>query len=129
MEAKPATSARRGLSVTQYLMALLKWLAHLVAFVVLLLYSVKIVPRYIMFFEDQDALLPPVTIAVINFSNWMVSYWYLLGLGFLLVDGFVLLALELQRRAWIRSAWFTGVLLAVLMAIGWMTFVLEVPWI
>lgn len=48
------------------------------AIVVFIMY--KIVPEFIKIFKDFDAELPGITVMLINISNWVQNYWYLIPL-------------------------------------------------
>lgn len=50
----------------------------LVAFLVLIIMSVFIIPRFSKIFADMGAELPKLTLAVMNFSNFIIYRWYIL---------------------------------------------------
>ena len=52
----------------------------LVAVGILVFIMIKIVPAFIKIFDDFDATLPAMTVMLINISNWVVNYWYLIPL-------------------------------------------------
>ncbi len=43
---------------------------------ILVFIMMKIVPSFIKIFEDFDADLPTMTVALVNMSNWVVDYWW-----------------------------------------------------
>ena len=49
-----------------------------VAVGILTFIMIKIVPSFVLIFEDFDLDLPAMTIYLIAFSNWCVEYWYLI---------------------------------------------------
>lgn len=49
-----------------------------VAVGILTFIMIKIVPSFVLIFEDFDLDLPLMTVYLIAFSNWCVSYWYLI---------------------------------------------------
>ncbi len=45
---------------------------------ILVFIMLKIVPQFIKIFDDFEADLPVMTQMLVNVSNWMASYWYLI---------------------------------------------------
>ena len=50
----------------------------LVAVGILTFIMYKIVPSFVKIFADFDAELPAMTVMLINISNWVVDYWFLI---------------------------------------------------
>lgn len=50
----------------------------LVALVVIAVMLVKVVPGYMKLFEELDVSMPAITQFVINFSQFVLSYWYVI---------------------------------------------------
>jgi type IV pilus assembly protein PilC len=50
----------------------------MVAVGILAFIMVKIVPQFKKIFDDFDSELPPMTQVLIDISNWVVNYWYLI---------------------------------------------------
>jgi len=121
----PDPMARRLLRAIFLCPALL--FVHFVASVVFCLVSVRIVPEFVVMFEEKNALLSPLTFGVIRFSNGMAAYWYLLVFTLILVDAPLLFGLQLlpQRRRWISHLYFNGVVFLILLGIGWIVFVVS----
>ncbi len=51
-----------------------------VAVGILAFIMIKIVPQFKKIFDDFGSELPPMTMTLINISNWTVEYWYLIPL-------------------------------------------------
>ncbi|NOY41993.1 MAG: type II secretion system F family protein [Planctomycetes bacterium] len=49
-----------------------------VAVGILTFIMISVVPSFVEIFADFDLELPPMTIALMAFSNWCVNYWYLI---------------------------------------------------
>ncbi len=49
-----------------------------VAVGILTFIMIKIVPSFVLIFDDFDLDLPAMTVYLIAFSNWCVNYWYLI---------------------------------------------------
>lgn len=49
-----------------------------VAVIVIIVMLVKVIPSYMKLFEDMDMELPKITLFVIDASNFVFKYWYLL---------------------------------------------------
>lgn len=56
---------------------------------VVVLMMVKIIPTFMKSFEDLDAELPAITVAVMSVSNFFVDYWMVM-LGIILVSWFLI---------------------------------------
>ena len=52
----------------------------LVAVGILTFIMYKIVPSFVKIFKDFDAELPSMTVLLMNISDWVVNYWYLIPL-------------------------------------------------
>jgi hypothetical protein len=88
---------------------------HLVAVAALVLLFVALAPRVVATFADGDMELPATTVMLINLTNWLTGYWYLLVL-LLLPDGLAYFGLSRlsPRWSWLASAWAMGWLLATI---------------
>lgn len=51
----------------------------LVAFAVIIVMLVKVVPGYTALFEEMDIEMPGITMLVVHMSSFFLSYWYLIG--------------------------------------------------
>ena len=103
--------------------------AHFLAAVVLLVVMVRVVPRYIMVFEDFDAELPASTQLLIQLSMLTVSYWYLFFSLGLLMDAAILFALSRLPTGtrWLGTVWFGAVLLAAIVFLAFVSAALCLP--
>ena len=103
--------------------------AHFLAAVVLLIVMWRVVPRYIMIFEDFDVKLPATTQLLIQLSNLTANYWYLFFPLGLLTDAAILFILSrLPARArWLATAWFVAVLLAAIVFLAFASVALFIP--
>ena len=52
----------------------------MVAVGILVFIMYKIVPSFVKIFKDFDAELPAMTVLLMNISDWVVNYWYLIPL-------------------------------------------------
>lgn len=50
----------------------------IVAICVVIVMLVVVIPSYVEMFEDLDTELPALTVAVMNVSNFLTTYWYIL---------------------------------------------------
>jgi len=51
------------------------------AVVILVFIMVSVVPQFVSIYADMETGLPAITVIIINFSNFLKSYWYLLAIG------------------------------------------------
>jgi hypothetical protein len=65
----------------------------------------------------------------LQLSLWNNSYWYLLVLAFIVVDGPVAVGLQFlpDRLRWLNACWFDGYLVAAIVFLFWGIVVLSVP--
>ena len=96
MSAPPAKPARTGSVLKALLLTPLILAAHLVAALVFVVFMCKLVPFYAMLFEEWEMELPAVTQLVIYVSHLTAGYWYLMMLAVIVLDGAVLLAMNLS---------------------------------
>ena len=57
----------------------------IVMVVVLIVMMTTIIPKFLATFEEMDAELPAVTLAVMAVSDWFVKWWWALALGLILL--------------------------------------------
>jgi type II secretory pathway component PulF len=55
-----------------YILAMVMFGTSILTFIM-----IKIIPAFEKIFKDFSTKLPPITIALINISHWMVNFWYL----------------------------------------------------
>lgn len=118
-----------GRRALKSLLATPAWMSvHLVAILVLIVAATRTAIQYIAVFEATDALLGPPTIGVLRFSFDVVHYWYILFLALFFIDGpaIFLLGLLPGNLRWLRHVWFCGVLMLILLTIGWVLLVLSI---
>lgn len=125
---EPDRMARRwlkGILFTPLLM-----LVHFLATVNLIFLLTTMAGQYEDLFVEHNALLPGITQWTLTLSNWMNNFWYLLILALILIDGPVLLALQVlpAKRRWLVHVWFNSVLVAVLLLTGWTMLILTMTW-
>lgn len=98
------------------LVAAVSFGVHFFVTVVIAVFLVGVVPPYIQFFEVNDTELPTATIQIVRLSMTAVSYWYLLFVALLFIDGPILVALQFLPRSlrWLKILWFDGFLLAAI---------------
>lgn len=104
-------------------------LVHYVAVFALLLVLLRVVPACMVVFEDFEVELPAATQVVISFSIFVAHYWYLLVSLALGVDAAVFIALSQlpSKLRWLTAAWFTIVLVAMILFAGFVGVALYVP--
>ena len=51
------------------------------AVVILVFIMVSVVPQFVSIYENMETGLPAITVIIINFSNFLKSYWFFLLLG------------------------------------------------
>jgi hypothetical protein len=104
-------------------------LAHLVAGLVVVVVLCRVVPVYMKLYDDWNMELPAATQSVIRVSYFMACYWHLVALGFLILDGAILLVLHLlpPGARWLKTCWNTAVLLAVILFLGYAALALAIP--
>lgn len=104
-------------------------LVHCVAVFALLLALIRIVPACMVVFEDLDVELPAATQLLMSFSIFVAHYWYLLVSLALGVDAAVFIALSQLPSSlrWVTAAWFTTVLIAMILFAGFVAVALYVP--
>jgi type II secretory pathway component PulF len=95
------------------------WLSHFVVLFVILLTFVICVPGFTAMYDHLDMDLPAITANVLNFSELMVSYWYLLVVP-LFVDFAFLIGASLTgpKLRWLAHAWSTCLLLGTVLLLG-----------
>ena len=81
--------------------------------------------RLVATMKDRDLELPAMTIAVINFGNWLTDYWYLLAV-LLVPDGLAYFGLSRLSRKWnwLATVWalvwlLATILLLVFLIVAW----------
>lgn len=88
-------------------------------------------PRLIRIYEDQDALLPEITIIVIKVYAALRPVWFYMPipvLGMLTLDAVILACLvNSQRHRMLGVLWFVAVLLWLLLLTGFVTLALLLP--
>jgi len=78
-----------------------------VAVGILTFIMIKIVPEFIKIFEDFDAELPPMTLLLIDISEYCVNYWYTIPL---IPTAIWLLVKLIRKFSYGRAGWDTFVL-------------------
>ena len=103
--------------------------AHAVAGLVVLAVLSRVVPIYVKLYEGWENELPQMTQWLLGISHFMVQYWLCLFLGFLILDGAILLGCDLllPRHRWLKTCWHTAVLLAVILFLGFAALALGMP--
>lgn len=89
------------------------------------------VPRLYQALFVQNAIAPTAALrGLLAFSGVVASYWYLLVLGTMAVDGVCLLLASVApaRWSWLGRTWSTLYLLGLLMAIGAASLILSITW-
>jgi len=106
-----------------------RFAAHFVAAAAYCIVSVKLVFPLTAMFDDFEVELPAGTQGVIIFSDLMAKFWYLLFVALLLIDAPLMFALQMMRpsRQWVVRLWFSGILVTVLLSIGWIVLWITVP--
>lgn len=84
--------------------------------IVLIVMMVKIIPMFLQTFEDMDAELPKVTLAVMAVSDWFVDWWWLL---LLILAGLVIGGVLFNRTD--KGRHFFGLLARKLPLVGKLT--------
>jgi type IV pilus assembly protein PilC len=67
-----------------------------VAFVIVTILMIFVIPQFQDLFSSFGADLPPLTMMIINMSKWFQAYWWLLALG---IGGVVVGFLETRKRS------------------------------
>ena len=129
MTARTTGQARASRLPKALLLTPLMLAAHGVAALVFVGFMCKVVPSYAKIFADFDLELPAMTQLVIQLSYLTLSYWYLLMLAVIVLDGALLFVLNLSPPwlAWVKWVWFGLFPLIVLVGIGLAMFALSVP--
>ena len=99
---------------------------HFVALAAFCLVAVRVVQQYALLFADMDAELAGAAVGVVVLSNWMCHNWWTLFVALIMFDAPLLFALQVlpPRLRWTYHVWFTGVTLALLVGIIWISFVI-----
>ena len=102
---------------------------HFVVTLLIVLFMLKIVPYYKVFFDLHDSELPRITESLINWSNFAVMYWYLLAIGFIVFDGALAIGLQFlpDRLRWVRVFWFDSYLLLTIIVLFFGSMALCLP--
>jgi hypothetical protein len=90
---------------------------HVIAGLALFVTLVGPYLRALEFFERRETPLPAVTLSIHTVAMWWNGYWFI-GIPLaLLVDVVMLGSLEVlpQRFRWLASAWFSLVLVAIIL--------------
>ena len=107
------------------------WLTHVFVGVLLFVVAVGVVPAFWKFFADLDAELPAATTTLLNLSNILVNYWYLILPVFAIVDAAILFGLSQAppKLRWLRSLWFNAIMLATILILFFSMVALALPFI
>lgn len=108
----------------------LRALAHFAAVMVFVLVSAQLAPQYKAIFIEAGVELPAMTLNVIAFSDFMVSYWFFAPAAVLFLDAPLMFGLQLlpDRRQWIGRLWFSTFLFLVICGIGYLVFVISLSY-
>jgi type II secretory pathway component PulF len=81
------------------------------------------------FFEQHGTRLPIVTQQVLSISERMNSHWLLIIPGLIVIDGVVLLGLQLLKRPWrfLARVWFSAAILGAFVLVSWSLLVIAIP--
>lgn len=64
------------------------------AIVILIFMMVSVVPQFVSIYNDMEASLPGITVAIISFSNFLKNYWVMVVLG---IIGFIVIFIVLYK--------------------------------
>ncbi len=109
--------------IESFLWPVCMWLTHAFAGVLLFVVLVFIVPIFENHFDEIDADLPTATITLLNLSNILVNFWYLILPVLAIIDAAILFGLSQAppKLRWLRSMWFNAIMLATIILLSlWM---------
>jgi type II secretory pathway component PulF len=109
--------------IESFLWPVCMWLTHVFAGVLLFGVLVFIVPIFENHFDEIDAELPAATITLLDLSNTLVNFWYLILPDLAIVDAAILFGLSQvpPKLRWLRSMWFNAIMLATIILFSfWM---------
>ncbi len=106
-----------------------QFIIHLTVTMLIVVFLGSVVRQYSLFYEANGVMLPVVTRQLLQLSLWNNSYWYLLVLAFIAVDGLVAVGLQFlpDRLRWLKACWFDGYLVAAIVFLFWGIVALSVP--
>ena len=104
-------------------------LTHTIAAGVLFVALIRVVPGFLVLFEEFDAALPAMTILVANLSRMVAGYWYLFVVFGFGLDAFLILGFSLLpgKAKWLGGLWASVVLLAVTLLLGFIMMAVLLP--
>jgi len=122
IEEPVATNSKRTLAVIlgRLVTSALSWMIHCLVSAGLFLIFVKLVPLARDQYEAFGLDLPVISELVLNWSNGLINYWYLLVLAHIFIDAPIAIGVcYLPRRfQWVTWVWFTSyLLLAILLLV------------
>ena len=104
------------------------WVSHFVVLFVLFVTYVVCLPAIVFVYEKFDMDLPSITVRLINFSDYMVAYWYLLVVPLFLDFAFLIGAsLSGPKLRWLARAWSTSALLGTILLLGMTILAISLP--
>ncbi len=103
--------------------------AHFIALILLIIELCSIVPKYLVFLEDGDVMLPAVTLLLIALSDFCSRYCLLIVLFGMIVDGGVvlLLAFVATKKKWLLSTYSHLLLMTMIVLLVWISMALCIP--
>jgi hypothetical protein len=105
------------------------WFTH--AFVGLLLFMVlvRVVPQFVVVWEDFETELPAATQMLIRLSSLLINRWYLILLFLAIVDAAILFGLSQvpPKLRWLRSLCFNATMLAAILFLFFSVVALALP--
>jgi hypothetical protein len=104
-------------------------LLHLIAIFLVKSELVFIVPEYIAYFSLRDIDLPEVTWQIHRLSVSLVRYWYLMIVGWLILDAGIVFLLRMLKPPfrWVLSAYSHLLLLGLIVLLVWISVCLSIP--
>jgi hypothetical protein len=115
--------------VRAFLLTPVHWFGHLIAFMAVTVFLVRVFPFHMEMWAEEGRELPAAAQAMTALSHLFVRSWYLFGLALVVFDAPLLFLLNSlpERRAWIGRLWFSLWLLLALLFLTFCNFILSMP--
>ena len=124
----PAREAPQG-CLKIFALTVARLLVHFLAMLLVVWALLSAVRVFLVYFEEEDAKLPAISVLIVNFSYRLRFHGYVILPFLFFIDACALLLLQLLPRPWrfLSRVWFSGVLFGAILLLVMSLFGMALP--